>query len=93
MKSQVKRVAERSALADQVLRAVLAHQRDAGLGERAELLERDVLDGGEDLDVAGSARPVAAARSPRARARGSRARRAGVEAVDQLRHATPPGAR
>jgi hypothetical protein len=68
----------------ELLRAVLAEQRDARLRERAELLERDVLDRGEQLDVAGS-RPRGAARDLLAHAVGV-ARRA---APDQARHTTP----
>ena len=56
--------------------------RDPGLGERAELLDRDVLDRGEDLGSSVAADLVAHL------ARGWR-RRARVEAADQLRHATP----
>ena len=59
----------------ELLRAVLAQQRDAGLGQRAELLRRHVLDGREHLDrvrvAAGRGTPR---RSSRARARGCRGR-------------------
>jgi hypothetical protein len=41
----------RGRLGLEVLRAVLASQRDAGLGQRADVLERDVLRRGEDLDA------------------------------------------
>ena len=41
----------RGRLGLQVLRAVLAGQRDAGLRERADVLQRQVLGGGEDLHV------------------------------------------
>ena len=56
-------------LGQQVLGAVLAHQLDAGLGERGQVVGRTYLIAAQDLDLAG--------RSARARARGSRAR-AGV---------------
>ena len=64
-------------------------QRDAGVGERADLLDRHVLDGGESSTSAGRARAPPPPRSPRARAARLRAHPLGVEAVDQLRHATP----
>ena len=64
----------------EVLGAVLAGELDPGLGERAELLERDVLDGRQDLHAAGQL--LAHAREVLADA-------AGVEAGDQLRHAIP----
>ena len=64
----------------EVLRAVLADQRDPGLGERPELLERHVLDRGEDLD---------AVRQLAADPREVGADAGGVEAGDQTRHTTP----
>ena len=51
MKSQVKRVAPALLLGDQRLRRVLAHERDAGVGERAHQLDRHVLDRRQDLDL------------------------------------------
>ena len=75
MKSSASRVAEPLGPRRQVLLAVLARQRDAGLDQRAGLLDRHVLDGGADLDVRRRpARPEPPPpRSPRARARGWRA--------------------
>ena len=85
MKSQVSS-GVRLRLRLELLGAVLARECDAGLGEHAELLERDVLDGGEDLD----ARRVApGAGDLLAHALEVRAHALGVEAPDQLRHATP----
>jgi hypothetical protein len=42
-------------LAEQLLRAVLAHQPDAGLGEGGQVLRPDVLDCRADLDPLGIA--------------------------------------
>ena len=44
------RVAVDSVLGLEVLGAVLADYLDAGLGERREVFERDVLRGGDDCD-------------------------------------------
>ena len=44
-------VAVRLLLREQVLRAVLPHQLDAGLGERGQVALRHVLHGGEHLDL------------------------------------------
>ena len=73
------RAGVRLGLGDEVLRAVLAQQRHARLGEHLELLERHVLDRGEQLGVA----------DLRADALGVLAHARGVEAADQLRHTTP----
>ena len=56
------------------------------LGEDVELLEGDVLDGGEDLDAA---RVAPGAGDLLAHALEVRAHDARVETPDQLRHATP----
>ena len=48
-------VAPASVLLREVLRDVLADQLDAGVGERAELIGRDVLRGREQLDLGGVA--------------------------------------
>ena len=64
----------------QLLGAVLADERDAGLGERPQLLQRHVLDRREDLD---------AVRQLGADAREVLAHAAGVDAGDQARHTTP----
>ena len=46
-------------LGGQVLGAVLAHQRDAGLAQHAHVFGGDVLGGDDDLDLAGrAARPA-----------------------------------
>src|SRR4029079_15662191 len=63
----------------EILGAVLAEQRHARLGEHAELLERDVLDGRQQLRVA----------DLRADTLRSLAPPRGVEAGDQARHTTP----
>src|SRR5918995_617941 len=69
----------RLGLGGEVLRAVLAEQRHARLGEHPELLERDVLDRGQQLRVADlGADPLGVL---------AHARR--VEAGDQARHTTP----
>ena len=44
-----------AALACELLRAVLAEDADARLGERPEVRLREVLHGGQQLDVAGVA--------------------------------------
>ena len=87
MKCQRKRVGPGRGLGLELLRAVLAEQRDAGLGEHAEVLDVDVLDRGEQLDVAGIAARARARRrrSPRARGRRSRAR----APASSARHTTP----
>ena len=88
MKSQVSS-GWAAALACEVLGAVLADERDARLGERAELVERHVLDRGEQLDVArvapGGGDLVADARQVR-RARGRRRGRGSAAATR-----SPPG--
>ena len=56
MKSHVK-CGVRRLLALELLRAVLGDGRDAGLHERGEVLELDVLDGGDDLHVLGLTGP------------------------------------
>ena len=75
MKSQVELAVPGLRLGLELLRAVLAHDRDAGLGEDAELLDRDVLDRREDLDVSspdlGRARARGCRRRGARRARGS----------------------
>ncbi len=70
----------------EVLRAVLARDGDPRLGEDAELLERDVLDGGEDLDLG---RVAPGAGDLLADPLEVRAHDARVDAPDQLRHAIP----
>src|SRR3954452_24571746 len=74
----------------EVLRAVLPEQGQAGLGEHADLVERDVLHRGEQFHL-GRVAPRAARRvgDLLANARGRRAHRAGLEYGDQARHTTP----
>ena len=77
------RVAVRIDLRDEVLRAVLPGDGEAGLGEHAELCGGDVLHGGDDLDLAGIA-PGARGGGGDALAdlaRGSRATRSAVRPV------------
>ena len=62
-------VAVRGVLGLEVLGAVLADARDAGVGERAEVLERDVLRRRDDLDVARVAPPLARAAAAAIRSR------------------------
>ena len=78
MKSQAKRVAAALALGLEVLEAVLADQLDAGLGERAHLLERR-----RTWSPPGS-RPPGPQRS-RTRSR-LRAHHVGVDPADRLSH-------
>ena len=51
MKSQVKRSPWRLLLGEQLLGAVLAHQLDAGLGQRRQVVRVHVLDRRQDLDL------------------------------------------
>src|SRR4051812_33342202 len=77
-------------LGRQVLGAVLAQQREAGLGELVQLLERHVLHGGEQLHVGGlAAREQRGGGDLVSCAGGVLAHPGGVEPVDQGRHTTP----
>ena len=81
------RVAVRGDLRLQVLRAVLADRRDPGLREQPEILERDVLAGGDELDVRGVAPGARGGRrDPLAHLGEVRADELGGEAGDQLGH-------
>ena len=76
-----------AALACELLGAVLAEQREAGLGERAEVLDVDVLDGGEQLDVGGvAAGALRGGGDLLAHAVGVRAHADGVEAGSRAPH-------
>ena len=77
---------QRRRLGDQVLRAVLADQRDAALGERPQLGHRQVLDRGQDLDLRGIA---TGGGDLLADARQVGGDPLGGQAVDQVNHATP----
>ena len=70
----------------EVLRAVLAQQRQPGLAEHAELLQRHVLDRGQQLDLG---RVAAGVGDRRAHALEVGVDARGVEAGDQARHMTP----
>ena len=74
----------------ELLGAVLAHDRQAGLGDHAELLERDVLHRGEQLDLGRVAAGLLRRRGDLlADALGRGAHRLGLQAGDQARHTTP----
>ena len=74
----------------ELLGAVLAHQRQPGLLEHAQLLERDVLDRREQLDVARvAARALRGVGDLRPHALGARPHRLELEPGDQARHTTP----
>src|ERR1700754_1339702 len=75
-----------AALGLEVLRAVLAEQVHARLAQRVELVDRHVLDRGEDLDLG---RGPARLRDPLLDALEVRADLGGLEAGDQARHTTP----
>ena len=70
-------------LGEQLLRAVLAHQLDAGLGQRRQVVRVHVLDRGEDLDR----------RAPIALAHALEVRAAPVRVSIASSHACPPGGR
>ena len=76
----------RGRLGLELLGAVLAEQREPGLAEHAHLLQRDVLDRGEDLDLGGVA-PRVGDRLAHPFEIGVDA--GGVEPRDQARHMTP----
>src|SRR5215208_3377571 len=74
----------------ELLSAVLAQQRQPGLVQDMEVLERDVLDGGEQLDLVGAAAGLASGvvdLGPHALEPAPH--RLDLDAVDQARHTTP----
>ena len=82
-------------LALEILRAVLADETDARLGEGGELLQREVLGRGQDLDLrapwphAGGLRSFASSGDRLVQALEVRAHDLRAQARDQLSHATP----
>ena len=90
MKSHVKVSGQAAALRLEILGAVLADQRDAGLREHAHLLEGDVLRRRADLHRRRvAARLLGGADDPVPHALEVRPYPVGVEAPSQLNHATP----
>src|ERR1700730_7333307 len=87
--------ATRRDLVLEILRAVLAEQTDARLGEDRELLQRDVLGRGQDLDLRAAwshpsrLRSFASGAYLLPQALEVCAHRLRVQARDQLSHATP----